>query len=57
MPTIPRMTAPMTAVLAFQFEGWVYQPPAGDQMCLGYLQRVLSQNQNLCNSLQCPSIA
>lgn len=27
----------MTAVLAFQFAGWAYQPPAGDQTCFGYL--------------------
>ena len=26
---------PMTAVLAFQFLGCEYQPPAGDQTCLG----------------------
>ncbi|KAI1334861.1 ribonuclease III domain-containing protein [Xylariaceae sp. FL0016] len=26
-----------TAVFAFQFLGCVYQPPAGDQTCLGYL--------------------
>ena len=26
----------MTAVLAFQFLGWPYQPPAGDQTCFGY---------------------
>lgn len=40
----PDITAPMTKVLAFQFAGWAYQPPAGDQTCLGYLvqQRVRS---------------
>lgn len=27
----------LIAVLAFQFGGLVYQPPAGDQTCLGYL--------------------
>lgn len=27
----------MIAVLAFQFAGWLYQPPAGDQTCFGYL--------------------
>jgi hypothetical protein len=32
--TIP---APAMAVLAFQFAGWQYQPPAGDQTCFGYL--------------------
>jgi len=32
------MTAPKTAVFAFQFFGWEYQPPAGDQTCLGYLE-------------------
>lgn len=37
MPTMLARTAPMTAVLAFQFAGWAYQPPAGDQTCLGYL--------------------
>lgn len=31
----------MTAVLPFQFEGWEYQPPAGDQTCLGYLSWAL----------------
>jgi hypothetical protein len=25
------------AVLRFQLAGWAYQPPAGDQTCLGYL--------------------
>jgi len=35
----PTMTIPNTAVLAFQFEGCEYQPPAGDQTCLGYLAR------------------
>jgi hypothetical protein len=34
---MPIMTRLKTAVLAFQFDGWVYQPPAGDQTCLGYL--------------------
>lgn len=37
---MPMMTAPITAVFAFQFAGCEYQPPAGDQMCLGYLQLV-----------------
>lgn len=32
------MTPMKTAVLARQLEGWVYQPPLGDQTCLGYLQ-------------------
>jgi hypothetical protein len=27
----------MMAVFARQFLGWAYQPPAGDQTCLGYL--------------------
>lgn len=31
------MTAPAMMVLPFQFAGWAYQPPAGDQTCLGYL--------------------
>jgi len=31
------MTPKKTNVLAFQFEGCAYQPPAGDQTCLGYL--------------------
>jgi hypothetical protein len=34
---IPKITTPKTAVFAFQFLGWAYQPPAGDQTCLGYL--------------------
>jgi hypothetical protein len=37
MAVIPTRTAPKTAVLAFQFAGCAYQPPAGDQTCLGYL--------------------
>ena len=35
---MPKMTAPNTAVFAFQFVGWAYQPPDGDQTCLGYLK-------------------
>jgi hypothetical protein len=35
---MPIMTTPMIAVFAFQFEGCEYQPPAGDQTCLGYLE-------------------
>ncbi|KAF1992368.1 ribonuclease III [Aulographum hederae CBS 113979] len=31
MATMPAMRAPATMVLAFQFAGWLYQPPAGDQ--------------------------
>lgn len=38
---IPKMTAPNTAVFAFQFAGWAYQPPAGDQTCFGYLNIVV----------------
>jgi hypothetical protein len=37
MPTMLPRTRPMTAVLALQLAGWEYQPPAGDQTCLGYL--------------------
>jgi hypothetical protein len=37
MAVMPRRAAPMTAVLAFQFVGCAYQPPAGDQTCFGYL--------------------
>jgi hypothetical protein len=33
--TTPTMTAPAIMVLAFQLAGWAYQPPAGDQTCLG----------------------
>lgn len=33
--TTPSMTRPMMAVFCLQFAGWVYQPPAGDQTCLG----------------------
>ncbi|KAI1823877.1 ribonuclease III domain-containing protein [Xylaria intraflava] len=36
---MPRTTAKATAVFAFQLEGWAYQPPEGDQTCLGYLLR------------------
>jgi hypothetical protein len=36
--TIPKMVRPAIAVLRFQLLGWAYQPPAGDQTCLGYLQ-------------------
>ena len=34
---IPAITVAMTAVLAFQLPGCEYQPPVGDQTCLGYL--------------------
>ena len=34
---MPKMTTPKIAVFAFQFAGWAYQPPEGDQTCLGYL--------------------
>jgi hypothetical protein len=34
---MPKTVASITAVLTFQFLGCVYQPPAGDQTCLGYL--------------------
>jgi len=33
--TIPNITADMIAVLAFQFAGCEYQPPAGDHTCFG----------------------
>lgn len=33
--TMAAMTAPAMIVLPFQLAGWVYQPPAGDQTCLG----------------------
>lgn len=33
----PKTTPSMMAVFARQFLGWAYQPPEGDQMCLGYL--------------------
>lgn len=33
----PTTTAPKTAVFFFQLDGCAYQPPAGDQTCLGYL--------------------
>jgi hypothetical protein len=39
IPTMLASTRPTTAVLPFQLAGWAYQPPAGDQTCLGYLQR------------------
>lgn len=35
---IPTITTLKNAVFAFQFAGWEYQPPAGDQTCLGYLE-------------------
>jgi hypothetical protein len=35
MAVMPKMMTPKTAVLAFQLAGCVYQPPAGDQTCLG----------------------
>lgn len=37
----PSIAAPRTAVLAFQFAGRAYQPPAGDQTSLGYLKSQL----------------
>lgn len=33
--TMPTMTAPAIIVLALQLAGCAYQPPAGDQTCLG----------------------
>lgn len=42
MAVIPTITTAMTAVFAFQFAGWVYHPPAGDQTCLGYLNCILA---------------
>lgn len=38
MATMAVMTAPAMMVLPFQLAGWAYQPPAGDQTCLGYLR-------------------
>lgn len=35
---MPIMTPMKAAVFTFQFEGWAYQPPEGDQTCLGYLK-------------------
>ena len=37
MATMPTMMPAATKVLALQFPGWAYQPPEGDQTCLGYL--------------------
>lgn len=39
---IPTTTPSMMAVFARQFLGWAYQPPAGDQTCLGYLLVAMS---------------
>jgi hypothetical protein len=39
IPTMLPRTRPTTAVFALQLAGWAYQPPAGDQTCLGYLPR------------------
>ena len=43
---IPMTTNPITAVFAFQFAGWPYHPPAGDQTCLGYLEKSKPIEQN-----------
>lgn len=45
MAVMPNMARPAAAVLAFQFFGWEYQPPAGDHTCLGYLWRVRVVNK------------
>lgn len=37
-PIMPKITAPQIAVFLFQFLGCAYQPPDGDQTCLGYLR-------------------
>lgn len=37
MATTPKMVNIATAVFDFQLAGWQYQPPEGDQTCLGYL--------------------
>ncbi|KAF2654898.1 ribonuclease III [Lophiostoma macrostomum CBS 122681] len=42
---MPAMAAPMIAVFALQFEGCAYQPPAGDQTCLGYLDGCRTQSR------------
>lgn len=42
MPAMLAMVRPTTAVLVFQLLGWAYQPPDGDQTCLGYLTAVNS---------------
>ena len=39
---MPVITTPMIAVFVFQFFGCEYQPPAGDQTCLGYLYRMIN---------------
>lgn len=43
MAATPMMKAPIMAVLAFQLAGWAYQPPAGDQTSLGYLDSKICQ--------------
>lgn len=47
MPTMPPRARPTTAVLAFQLAGWAYQPPAGDQTCLGYLRGAQCVRQSM----------
>lgn len=47
MAVIPTTTPSMTAVFARQFLGWAYQPPAGDQTCLGYLSSRRCQSLTL----------
>jgi len=62
MPAMLAMVRPTTAVLAFQLLGWAYQPPAGDQTCLGYLEGLSIRRfrsigrayvRDLCSSAHC----
>ncbi|KAI8629565.1 ribonuclease III domain-containing protein [Xylariaceae sp. FL1651] len=46
-----------TAVFAFQLAGWAYQPPAGDQTCLGYLFASRSAAAPLHSQIRCQSTA
>lgn len=47
----PNITTPKTAVFAFQFAGWEYQPPAGDQTCLGYLSYIRIEDEELIEAI------
>lgn len=44
---MPPTTPSMIAVFVLQLSGWPYQPPAGDQTCLGYLLRDVSWVEDL----------
>ncbi|PSR90657.1 ribonuclease III domain-containing protein [Coniella lustricola] len=54
---MPRITAPKMAVFFCQLDGCAYQPPAGDQTCLGYLWPLLSTRPGATPSSSRPTLS